>query len=204
MTGRVACPKHEKAGRAFLTDSSNRVANASTCSNGPGQEHNSMLARHLPGEATNVRPYLLGICFAWGLVCGFLFHAISKSDTYPVSKPVPKPKVTDAATTESPAARKPDPATRPLRPVAPRGVMPPSAGVPSAPPEASGSDEEAGDIVENPPQHPRLALLPSDGLTALTAPPPGPPSLLDRPGPKVPKTPVRREWTPVDDPEIVF
>lgn len=159
----------------------------------------------------NLRPILLGVCAAWGLLIGFLFNTF-----YPATTPVEV--VQPTPTTTADMADAPEAETVPARPVIEpvrRTVAPPPEPIPELAGVAEGEspfqEPERTAFLDQRPPTPELGLMARGGLSAETFPPPPKPILrLQQPSPDLPQ-PIRSgQGTPrggpeiFDDPDLVF
>lgn len=157
-------------------------------------------------EQRSVRPYLLGVCFLWGLLAGFVFYLWSPSSNV-VEDPENQQagdvtKTAPVATTEAPLS----PPVAPKQPGPFDGVEIEEGRVPVvAAGPIRGPDRLS--IPETPPPTTRMFLNPRWGLTAQTAPlPPKPvkPKEQEEPSRPLERAPLQLNPEELEGPELDF
>lgn len=146
-------------------------------------------------ERKNVRPYVLGACFVWGLVCGFFFYVLRDAPSPVPDKPQTKvepakqPDGSDAPPNGGQAKKDPEPVedTTPILDVPRENYRDVNTPNPTKPERAVADPEPAKKTVRLTAEAPKpapIVLNPAWGLTGLTTRPPQKPVVTpDKKGP---------------------
>lgn len=156
-------------------------------------------------ERRNLRPYILLLCFFWGLVCGFVWFLRRG----PFQPPPPElPRRSPTPSVEAPPPRPlgtPPPGPLPVSTPLPVSIPEVRASVSTFPPPQEAPQESIPPLDETPPDLPPLQLSPQWGLTGKTAKLPPLPLPLEKPSPRIepPPPPLPSGGTVPELPELV-
>lgn len=155
-------------------------------------------------ERISLRPMILGVCFFWGILCGFLFYTLKPPAARPV-EPDPAPREATAPT-QTPAVQDGS-----IPPVPKEDDLPPTTTIAEHVDSMDGSLNQIpeapsfgpSEIAAGPPEPPLVAINPRWGLTGQNAPPP----LVNATrrwadSTSRPQPPRPRERTPLPPPEL--
>jgi hypothetical protein len=153
---------------------------------------------HATDERLNLRPIVLSACFAWGVICGFLFHVLHQPTE--TIKPQPDKVVGENGDAEKTGKPKIETSQIPVVPNNPVDVDKPPVNEDQPPLPETGTKAQAS-LRETAPEPPELPLDPKAGLNGATAAAPAMPLRVSD-TPELP-SPVKNN-APLPPPELDF
>jgi hypothetical protein len=150
-------------------------------------------------ERRNLRPVVLSLCFAWGIACGFLIHALrAPPSVVPEKRTHPEVTVDQAGGTPGVTAGTAAVAEEPEIPRKRDNPRPEDSNLKGTT-ATDTKRPEPKSLTEGTPEPQPLALDRRCGLTGITARPPAPPTDLRRPSPPAP---VKKDPAFLPPPEL--